>query len=775
MPLKKYRSLRSFDKTPEPKPISKKRSSKMPLRFCVQRHKARRLHYDLRLELDGVLLSWAVPKGPSMDPKEKRLAVHVEDHPLDYITFAGEIPAGNYGAGTVTIFDEGEYEADPAAMRAGMKKGHISFVLHGKKLKGGFSLIKIASDDKSWLLVKASDDYAKKPRATRAKRMPMWFSPMLAQTVDAPFDDPAWLFEIKWDGYRALSFVNHGSVSLFSRNHKLLNKDYPAIETALSKLDFRAILDGEIVVLDNHGVAKFELLQQCKKNPDCNVHYFVFDLLYLDGEDLRSLPLTERKQRLQDLIQGKYERIHYSDHVEHNGIALFKKAAAQSVEGLIAKRMSSLYVSRRSSDWLKIKAHKRQEFVVGGFTKPRSSRGYFGSLLLGVYQGQKLLFVGHVGTGFSQRTLKEIHALMKPLIEKSCPFSDEPTVNEAPTWITPKLVADVSFSEWTKAGLLRQPVFHGLRNDKKPSDVVREISDVVVDEHVPVSNREKILWPKEGLSKGDMIDYYEAVAQAIIPHLTDRPLMLRRFPDGIEAEGFYQKNIEKPPVWLKTAVIEHEVRKIIKEDQYPIVTSKKSLLYVANLAAIEIHPMLARAGDLSRPDLLAIDLDPEDMPMSAVVDVALSAHEFFDQIQVPNFCKTSGGRGLHVYIPLDGTVTYEQSLRLAELFAHALEARLPKLISLERLPKKRQKKVYVDYLQNAKGKSMIAPYSLRARALAPVSTPLLWHEVKSDLDPMAFNIKTVPKRVKKLGDVFSEVLANGISLEFVLNTLEQYW
>ncbi len=771
--LSLYQKKRKFDETSEPKPRLKKSTGKA-LIFCVQRHNARRLHFDLRLELDGVLLSWAVPKGPSMDPADKRLAIHVEDHPLEYAHFEGTIPAGNYGAGTVEIWDEGTYLAEAQAMRDGLKKGHLHFELQGKKLKGAFDLIKIKDEDgKAWLLIKAKDEAVKK-KLIKKSPMPKWVDPMLATLGDKAFDDDDWLFEIKWDGYRALAFIDGDKVGLWSRNHKSFKEQFPAVFLELKKLHSRVILDGEIVVLDEEGLSHFQLLQSCFENPSCNVHYMVFDMLFYEGQDLRNLTLPERKQYLQEFLSTqRLQRIHYADHVEEEGKAFFQAAQTRGLEGIIAKRKDSTYVSVRSPDWVKIKTHKGQEMVIAGFTPGRGAREYFRSLILGSYEKGVLEFRGHVGTGFSQKNLAEVYKKMKPLIQAHCPFATKPKTNGPATWIKPVLVAEINFREITKDGSLRQPVFKGLREDKEAREAKVEVPTALSAKSQEFSNLDKIYWPKEHYTKGDMLLFYEVVAPFMVEHLKGRPVMLRRFPDGIEGMTFYQKNIEKPPPWLSTVVIEHPHGKK-KQDRHPIIDDTKSLLYLANLGTIEFHPMLSSVEDLECPNFMAIDLDPEALDFSKVVEVAKEAHRLLDDLELANYCKTSGGRGLHLYVPLGKEVLYEQSLALAELVAHVLKSKMPSLVSLERMPQRRQKKVYIDFLQNVKGKSMIAPYSLRARPHAPVSTPIKWSELKSTLDPAKFTMATLPKRLEKLGDIFAPVLSESINFEEVVVRLERY-
>lgn len=461
MTLKEYIKKRNLTKTPEPKAKSSKKSKK--LHFVVQKHDARRLHYDFRLEYDGVLLSWAVPKGPSLNPNDKRLAVHVEDHPLEYRHFEGVIPKGNYGAGTVEIWDKGYYipESD---FSKGLKKGHLSFTLYGEKLEGIYDLIRIHSDPKNWLLIKR-----------KTYKMPDKISPMLATLIKEPFNDPDWLFEIKWDGFRALAYIDKNKVQLKSRNNQSFNEKFNEIAEELQSISQNVILDGEIVVLDKKGNPQFHTLQNYHRNSEGYLCYYVFDLLHQEGELLVNLPLIERKERLKKLLESfPLERVRYSDHILEKGIPFFKKAAKKELEGIIAKKSDSHYQFKRSKDWLKIKTHLRQEVVIAGFTEPQGSRDYFGSLVIGVYDNKELLYVGNVGGGFNQELLKDTLKKMKPYIQKKCPFKTAPKGLKNVTWIKPLLVAEVSFAEWTQDNRLRQPIFQGLREDKDPKKVKRE-------------------------------------------------------------------------------------------------------------------------------------------------------------------------------------------------------------------------------------------------------------------------------------------------------------
>ncbi|MGK5595000.1 MAG: DNA ligase D [Parachlamydiaceae bacterium] len=797
MSLKKYLAKRFFSQTPEPRGKPNKKHPLL-LHFSIQKHDASRLHYDLRLEHRGVLLSWAIPKGPSLNPKDKRLALQVEDHPLEYRTFEGLIPEGNYGAGTVLLWDEGTYtvpntknvtEAEEK-IALGLLKGHLEVIFEGIKLKGEFHLIKLVKnkEENAWLLVKKQDSYAseenilehtdsvKTKKVKTKKPFPGFFKPMLATLINAPFDHDDWLFEVKWDGYRALAFVNHTHVNLYSRNHKSFNQLFPTLVSELKKHHLEVVLDGEIVLLDEHGRSQFQYMQnyQSEGSREGALYYYVFDLLFENGEDLRSLPLIERKERLNKLF-SYYPFIHLklSEHVQAQGIALFHQAVQHRLEGIIGKRITSSYTSTRSKEWVKIKTHLSQEAVIGGFTAPRGSRKKFGALLLGVYEDGKLSYIGHTGGGFDQKSLSFVYEKLRPLIQDECPFFQRPKANSPVTWVEPKLVCAISLSQWTKEGVARQPIFQGLRFDKNPLEVTREPIQMVNSKEVKVSNLEKIYWPDQKYTKGDLLRYYQKVASLIIPYLKNRAIMIRRFPDGIEGDSFYQKDSSSLhlPKEMKTISIEHDHKKV----QYLVVENKKALEYLVNLGVIEIHVFLSQIDQLENPDFLVIDLDPEAISFNQVIETALVIHDILDSYKIKNYCKTSGGDGLHICIPLHAKYSYEQSKRFGELIARLAHNEIPKITSLERKPEKRQKKVYIDVYQNNFGQTIVAPYSVRGRPFATVSTPLLWEEVRKGLLPSQFTIQTVPDRVKKMGDIFKPIFGKGIDILKIIETLEEHF
>ncbi len=807
MTLKKYRSKRQTNTSKEPVGKKNKGKKKSLLTFVIQKHAARRLHYDFRLELEGILKSWAIPKGPSLDPKVKRLAIEVEDHPFEYGKFEGTIPRGHYGAGKVEIWDKGTYEpknqeGNPEkVVKEELKKGELKFILSGKKIKGEYVLVKINKDTEKnqWLLIKKEDDFSTekeiiedssseagkiKKKRIRADPMPQDITPMLSTLVKEPFNDPDWIFEVKWDGYRAVAEVTRKKILLYSRNLKSFNEQFPEIVHELEKFKKEdIILDGEVVVVDEKGTPSFQLLQQFLKTGKGNIRYYIFDLLYFDGQDLRDLPLLERKKQLAELL-NKIESpaLFYSDHVEEKGISFFKTAVKLGLEGIMAKKKDSAYFSKRTNEWLKIKTHKSQEAIIVGFTEPKGSRKNIGSLILGVYKTDQLEFVGHVGTGFDEQALKDIYNKLKKQTTQKCPFKKKPATNTPATWVKPTIVCEVTFTEWTDDGIMRHPVFKGIRIDKSPKEVKMETpkdqtkvkpqsTSKQKNKHKDfLTNQNKIYWPKEKYTKGDLINYYTSISKYILPYLKDRPQVMHRFPEGIRGHDFYHK--EAPdfiPDWMETTPVQHTDKVV----NYLMISDLPSLLYVVNLGCIELHPFLSRVQHLENPDYFVLDLDPESISFKHVVEVAKTVRETLEEIGAPSYCKTSGKRGIHVYVPVGAKYTYEQAQDLAELVARVVHQRLPKITSLVRNPEKRQKKVYIDFLQNSRSKTVVAPYSVRPAPKATISTPLDWSEVDSKLDPTDFTINTIPKRLKIKGDLFSKIQRQKINLPSILSKLEK--
>lgn len=790
MGLGKYLAKRHFGRTPEPKGKTTENPHK-PLVFVVQKHAASSLHYDFRLELDGVLKSWAVPKGPSMDPHDRHLAIMVEDHPYEYRKFEGTIPRGNYGAGEVIIWDQGTYEPrqqtdNPAkTLRAGLKKGHLTFMLHGEKLKGEFALIKMhGPEENAWLLVKKDDGYASAQNVTAKdtelldpKQYPQvnkpWAAkPMLCTLVEKPFNQAGWLFEIKWDGYRAIASKKKIELELYSRTGQDFAKKYPPIFEALQKLNHDYILDGEIVVIDRDGQSHFEWLQNWRDDPQGTLVYYAFDLLWLDGHDIRTMPLTERKRLLADLLP-KESPIRYSDHVATDGEKLFKLMRDQGLEGIVAKKADSPYKEgKRGNDWLKIKTHLRQEVVIGGYTEPKGGRKHIGSLLVGVFDKGDFVYVGHSGGGISDKNLRNLRAQLEKLEQKNCPFATEPVPNGPVHWVKPKLVCEMSFSEWTADRSMRHPKYEGLRPDKLPGQVHRELpqSPSIKPVNAPeFTHLDKIFFPRHKYTKGDLINYYQAVAPYILPYIKDRPLSLLRQPGGVTDRGFFQKNNEHLPSWVPAIDIFSESN---NADLHWIVGGTlETLLYAVQLGSIEINPWNSRIQNLDKPDWAVIDLDPEGKDFKDVVTVARTVKQVCDDWQVPCYPKTSGKTGLHIYIPLQAKYTHGQAKDFAHLLAIEINKRQPKLTSIERMPAKRPHKIYVDFLQNREGQTLAAPYSVRPTPDATVSTPLHWDEVTSSLKPTQFTIKNIPRRLNRTGDLWQPVIDKGIDLGKVLERI----
>lgn len=849
MSLSKYNQKRDFKQTQEPK--GKVAKSASELIFVVQKHAASHLHYDFRLEMNGVLKSWAVPKGPSMNPDDKRLAMMVEDHPYSYKDFEGTIPEGNYGAGNVIVWDNGTYTTDEPSenaekiLLADLKKGHLSFILKGKKLKGEFSLIKLkGKQENAWLLIKKHDPHAtesdilnkkksvisersleeleKKSKKVNednhqkkllkkandpAEKPAVFIQPMLANTKEKAFDDAQWVFENKYDGYRAISVINPSDVQLFSRNRLSFNSNFKPIANELKKIDHIAVLDGEIVVEDENGKANFQLLQNYLKTGLGTLKYYVFDLLNLDGNLITNLSLLERKELLKILF-NKYDftNVFYSEHTVEKGLNQFNLSIKNKGEGIIAKKADSIYLpNKRSNDWLKIKISNEEEAIIIGITEPKRSRKYFGAILLGQYYGKRLQFIGKCGTGFTDSTLKELYTKLQPYFVNESPLSEKITLKDEIQWVKPKLVSQIKFSEWTNDKHLRHPVYLGLRIDKKASEVFvpsniksnttsggksetkskqetmnekpthtteKDYDLKIGKTTLHLTNQNKIYFPDDGITKGEIVQYYNEVADFILPYLKDRPQSMNRFPNGISAPGFYQKDVDvdKIPSWLKT-------KKVFSESNeeylnYLICNDKATLLYMANLGCIEMNPWNSTIKHVENPDWLVIDIDPEKDNFEEVVQTALTVKEVLDELETDCYCKTSGASGLHVYIPLGAQYDYDSIKIFGELLATEIQSRLPEITSLERSIKKRNHKIYIDYLQNRRGQTLAAPYSVRPKPGATVSTPLEWNEVNSKLHPSQFTIKNVLKRFEKKGDLWKPVLGKGANIKKILHKLE---
>lgn len=811
----------------------------------MQRHLARRLHYDFRLEIGGVLKSWAVPQGPTLDPAVKRLAVLVEDHPLEYGEFEGNIPPGNYGAGSVMLWDRGTYELlGEGTAEEQFARGDLKFRLDGTKLRGAFALVRMKGRGKGneWLLIKKKDEAARGgwdpeafawsvltgrtqeeiarelpartrtnpapqrpaaasvPGAVRAE-MPREITPMLAVSAEQPPAEPGWLYEIKWDGVRALCFVEPQSLRIVSRKGTPMDRQYPELAVLPHHVEAAAaILDGEIVALDEQGRPRFERLQPriMASEPAAIAHLartrpvtlYVFDLLYLDGYDLRAAPLVERRRLLASILRpGPSVRL--SEHFEAGGAELLHAARANDLEGIVAKRAASPYAAGRSADWLKIKVSSEQEFVICGFTEGR--RDYFGALLVGLYEDGELQFAGSVGTGFDRKTMEGIARSLEPLRAQACPFGAAPELPQPVTWVRPELVCTVRFHSWTEEGRLRAPVFVGVRPDVDPRECLRrpaqvaglrprnlliapERAEVVVEaggHRIRLRNLRKVFYPREGYTKADVIQYYDAVSDLLVPHLKDRPLALRRYPDGIEAPYFFQKDAPRGlPDWIRTEAIKEEDGG--KPKRYVIGADRATLLYLANLGCIDQNPWMSRIGSLDHPDWMLIDLDAQECGFDRIVEAALLVRRKLEQVGLAGYPKTTGGDGMHIYVPLEPVYGYEQTRALAEILARLLAAERPDLFTVPRAVAAREKgKVYFDYLQNARGKTISAPYVLRPYPGAPVATPLEWSEVVPGLSPGQFHIRNVLERFDRRGDLFEGVLRKPQRLEAAMEKLDQ--
>jgi bifunctional non-homologous end joining protein LigD len=824
--LEAYWRKRDPERTPEPFGGRRPTGGRL---FVVQKHAARSLHYDLRLEMDGVLKSWAVPKGPSVRAEEKRLAVHVEDHPIEYADFEGVIPPGNYGAGTVIVWDRGWYRpvkgGDPVEQLA---KGTLEFELFGFKLRGRWTLARMSRSEKDWLLLKKADGAAahqevtdrypqsvvsgltveemrdvpgklaaidarlralEAPPAVRsARRQPF----MLATSAERPFSGRAWLFEIKYDGVRILASRQGDAVVLTGRNGQAITGRYPDLVTALRALPIdRFLLDGEIVALDEGGRPSFQRLQARmgltkpqlieRAMAAVPVVGIFFDCLALHGYDLRRLSLLERKECLRLLLPA-LGPVRYGDHVLERGEAFFEAVSAERLEGIVAKKIESRYVGGRSGEWVKVKCQRRQEFVIGGYSEPQGSRRYFGALHLGLYEGQRLAFVSSVGTGFDQAGLERLWEALQPLRRSDSPFGVGAPAGRGHHWVEPRLVCEARFTDWTRDGGLRHPTFVGLRDDRAPTDCRRE-PPVQLEPppasppptgraEVRLTNPRKVFWPAEGYTKADLIGYYVSMAPLLLPYLTDRPLVLTRYPDGIAGKSFFQKDApDFVPRWVQTTRIYS--KESDREINYFIVNDVETLRYVINLGTIPLHVWSARLGSLDRPDWLVLDLDPKGAPFADVVAVARQLHRILDDLRLPNYLKTSGSSGLHILIPLGARHTHEESRTFARLLALLAVEIAPDISTLARPLHDRGGKVYIDVGQNGHGRTIVAPFSVRPLPGAPASCPLRWKELTARSDPARFTMKSLPQRFRTMSDPLAPVLTGSIDMAAAIARIEE--
>ncbi len=853
--LEEYQRKRDFSRTPEPRGAPDPRGAN---RFVVQKHWARRLHYDFRLEMEGVLVSWAIPKGPTLNPAERRLAAHVEDHPVDYFDFEGLIPKGEYGGGTVMVWDWGTYALEESTPADSLKRGELKFRLEGEKLKGRYALVRTRSE-KDWLLIKKRDEAAdpnfdieplgwsvKTGRAREeieagadavwssrrdpeagglidleaAKKAPMPQSVdfMKATLVDAPFDDDAWLFEIKWDGVRVLSCVDGERVSLRTRRLENAGERYPPLLAVPQAIRAKqAILDGEVVAYDGDGRPSFEALQALRSAPETRLEYQVFDLLYLDGRLLYGVPLETRKRLLRNVLEPN-RLVRFSDHVLTQGRALFKEARARRLEGIVAKRRDSVYQPGvRSKAWLKVKALLQQEAVIGGYTAPRGGRKNFGALIVGVYEENALRYAGHCGGGFDEASLARIRLQLERLGVARSPFTGAPPkTNEPVQWVKPELVCEVRFSEWTRDGRMRQPVFMGMREDVRPREVQRERPEDADRERrlaaraaasppappaaihvsartasrapaekrlqgataaelealaqlpelgdwqvggrmVHVTNLNKVLFPEDRLTKRHLIRFYCQLAPILLPYLRDRPLSMNPHPDGIHGKSYWVK--DKPdyaPDWIQT--FEYRDQKDLKH--WILVNDVATLAWVANHAVIDLHPWYSRVDRHEFPDWAVIDLDPASGATFAdVVLVAKVVKTGLDHLGLTGFAKTTGQRGIHIYVPVERRYTFEQTRGFVEKLAHMIARVMPDKITEEWEKVRRTGKIRIDYTQNVMNKTLAGPYSVRPAAGAPVSTPITWDELDDpQLRPDRWNTRSIQDRIARKGDLFHGAL-----------------
>ena len=818
--LAAYRAKRTAGATPEPFALDRAAGRPGARVFVVQQHRARHLHWDLRLEVGGVLRSWAVPKGPSLNPDDKRFAVQVEDHPLEYAEFEGRIPEGNYGAGHVIVWDCGQFtELEP--FDQGFERGKLLFALQGHKLRGRWTLIRLqgrraAADGKEWLLIKERDgqeggappaddsvlsgltlaDMAEPGKAgkrllRRIQRLtprpercaPLSVAPMLARAGEA-FNRAGWLFEVKYDGYRLLIERDGDAVRLRSRNGLDLTANFPDVERRARRLPHpQFVMDGEVVVQDASGKPSFPLLQQRAKVRDARrvdrlarelpVTYYAFDLVQALGYDLRATPLSERKALLRAILPSA-GALRFSEHVAEHGVKAFAGMRRLGLEGIVGKRADSPYRSGRSADWVKVRAQRSGDFVVVGWVAAKSNAQDVGALALAEFRGGQLTYCGRVGSGLGAAARRALKARLAALGPGAALAADREI-----RWVAAELVCEASFQEYSLGGHLRQAVFERLRDDKPPEECLSAFADLTPIEpaadaapDVVVTNRDKTFFPERGLTKGDLVDYYERIAPWMLPYLRDRPLVLTRFPDGIHGKSFYQRDApDFAPNWVKRASLWTDSEK--RDITYFMAESAASLKYFASLGAIPVHAWHSRIDDLAHPDWCVLDLDPKDAPFAHVVGAAKAIRDLIEELGLPGYLKTSGASGLHALIPLKRRLTHEQSRTLAQLLARVVVGRRPDLCTLTRAVRQRGGKVYIDCLQNRHGQLIVAPFSVRAEPAASVSMPIKWSELNGRLANANFHIGNAVARLRRMGDPMREVLTAEPDLEGALARLAE--
>ncbi len=836
--LTRYRAKRHFDRTPEPKPG--RVTSAAGHSYLIQKHAATRLHYDFRLELDGVLKSWAVTRGPSLDPEVKRLAVHVEDHPLEYGKFEGVIPKGQYGGGTVMLWDRGTWEPQEPDhdINADYAAGKLKFILHGDRLKGGWTLVRMRSHrpgdrGDNWLLIKENDEYAKPgnndelladatesvasrktmeqiadPKAAKvwnsnradgkpekpakhapARRapavgkiagakagpLPKFVEPELATLAAKPPTGDDWLHEIKIDGYRVYCRRDGGKVAFLTRAGQDWTKKYGRLADAVRALPGkRFALDGEIAVFDAKGRSNFGDLQEAlSEGHDERLALIAFDLLYLDGKDLRGAPLIERKKLLRAVIPREAETaaLRYSDDMTGDGGEILKHAGKMGLEGIVSKRASAPYRSGRVGDWVKTKCIKRQEFVIGGFTEGEGARkGGVGALLLGYYEDGKLRYAGHVGTGFTAQSAVDLRErLMRLKIAKPAYAEVPKEARPGAIWVKPDLVGEVEFSNWTGDGVLRHPSFQALREDKPAKTIGRERAAALggaapvrksgnpanTVAGVVISHPDRKVFPDSNITKLELARYYESVAEWMVPEVAGRPLSLLRCPEGIAGDCFFQKHFEHGVESLRRVAIEEEQA----TREYLVLRDTHDLVALAQEGIVEIHPWGALADDPDKPDRLIFDFDPDPaLPFATVIVAAKSLRKMLIELKLASFVKTTGGKGLHVVLPLRRDVDWDGLKNFAQAVALLTVENDPDRFTANPLKKERKDKIFIDYLRNARGSTAVAAYSVRARLGAPVAMPVRWEELERGFTPARYDLKTVPKllRARRL-DPWAEI------------------
>ncbi len=847
MSLTEYQKKRNFQKTTEPSPDLPTSSSER-LRYAIQKHAASHLHYDLRLEWNGVLKSWAIPKGPSLDPEKKQLAVQVEDHPLPYADFEGTIPAGEYGGGTVMVWDQGYWTPleDP---EKGLKSGKLKFTLTGKKLQGDWALVRIrgiaGGGDKNWLLIKHRDSFArvadqyqvleeeplsvltgrnideisqakagtgksltkrtaKQTRSSKAKSthsnghstklqdmsvklpgsalqtQPAFMAPQLATLTRSIPSGNDWLHELKWDGYRILTFIESGKSKLMTRNGNDWTVQFPALVDELKRIPIEnGILDGEVVYLCENGIPNFQKLQNAIHEEETNaIVYYLFDIPFCDGYDLRHVPLQKRRQHLKEILQSVFRkndgRIRFSDHLQGQGEEMLAQTCQSGLEGVISKRADSFYSSGRSRDWMKIKCQKRQEFVIGGYTRPQGSRVGFGALLVGYFDEEGLRYCGRVGTGFTDDSLREIYSLLKPISSDRSPFLDAPQSCRPPEtlWVEPQLVGEVEFTEWTGDNMLRHPAFKGLREDKSASEIFREdkmissapkgrkrltghrkngTADRSLDHEVAgiaISNAERVVFSDIQFTKLQLAEFYRDIAEHILPHIVDRPLSIVRSPQGGAKPSFYQKHFEGSlPLGVRSIPIQEKQ----EVDDYFYIHDLAGLISLVQFGMTEVHPWGAKIDQVDRPDRIVFDLDPGmGTNWEHVVDGAGELHERLTDLGLQSFLRMSGGKGLHVVIPIQRRHTWEEVKDFSQALATSMAQDSPARYLDSMSKTRREGRVFIDYLRNSRGATTVASYSTRNRAGTPVATPLRWDELSTSLSPGQYTVLNIRERLKHL-------------------------